>query len=118
MSKKRFTWENFPYDFLKAIAYGKDISYICGYPDDYFVRKYRKSIEDYFLNGSNHLIQVVRRLERLNYGGIHLGENDEMLFALRQKRMTQTLCDVYLSELRMTGKAVYNDEESVFQLPK
>lgn len=140
MSKKRFTWENFPYDFLKAIAYGKEtparlrpgnvyeekdvefliphISYICGYPDDYFVRKYRKSIEDYFLNGSNHLIQVVRRLERLNYGGIHLGENDEMLFALRQKRMTQTLCDVYLSELRMTGKAVYNDEESVFQLPK
>ena len=98
MSKKRFTWENFPYDFLKAIAYGKEtparlrprnvyeekdvefliphISYICGYPDDYFVRKYRKSIEDYFLNGSNHLIQVVRRLERLNYGGIHLGEND------------------------------------------
>ena len=52
MSKKRFTWENFPYDFL---------------------------------NGSNHLIQVVRRLERLNYGGIHLGENDETLFALRQK---------------------------------
>ena len=38
------------------------INRICAYPDEYFVRKYRKAIEDYFLNGTNHLIQVVRRL--------------------------------------------------------
>lgn len=140
MAKKRFSWENFSYDFLKAIAYGKEtpiklrpkrvyeekdvefliphINRICVYPDEYFVRKYRKTIEDYFLNGSNHLIQVIRKLEKINYGGIHLAENEEMLFALRQKRMTQTLSDVYLNELRMTGRTVSNDDESLFQIPK
>lgn len=140
MAKKTFSWGNFSYEFLKAIAYGKEtpiklrpkrlyeekdieflipyISRICLYPDDYFVRKYRKTIEDYFLNGTNHLIQVVRRLERINYGGVHLGENEDMLFALRQKRMTQTLSDVYLNELRVTGRMVFNDDESIFQVPK
>ena len=140
MAKKTFSWENFSYDFLKAIAYGKDtpanlrprrvyeekdvefliphICRICLYPDEYFVRKYRKVIEDYFLNGTNHIVQVVKKLERIHYGGIHLGENEDMLFALRQKKMTQTLCDAYLNELRMTGKTVQNDEESMFQVPK
>ena len=140
MARKTFSWENFSYNFLKAIVYGKetpiklkpkrvyeekDIEFrlphmnrICTYPDEYFVRKYRKVIEDYFLNGTNHLVQVVRRLEKINYGGLHLGENDEMLFALRQKRMTQTLSDVYLNELRATGRTVYNDDESIFQIPK
>lgn len=140
MAKKRFTWGNFSYDFLKAIAYGKEtsaklkpkrvyeekdvefliphINNICSYPDDYFVRKYRKVIEDYFLSNTNHIVQVVSKLEKIHYGGLKLGENEEMLFALRQKRMTQTLCDAYLNELRVTGKTVYNDDESIFQIPK
>lgn len=140
MAKKTFTWENFSYDFLKALAYGKEtqtwlrpkrvfdekdveflipyINRICKYPDDYFVRRYRRTIEDYFLNGTNHIVRVVQQLEKLHYGGMQLGENDEMLFSLRQKNMTQTLCDVYLNELRMTGKTVYDDDESVFQVPK
>ena len=140
MAKKTFSWENFSYEFIKGIVYGKEtpirlqpkniyeekdydflipyVNRICKYPDDYFVRKYRKVIEDYFLNGTNHLVQVIRKLEQLHYGGLHLGENDDMLFALRQKRMTQTLCDAYLSEIRTTGKTVYDDEESMFQVPK
>lgn len=140
MAKKIFSWENFSYEFVRGIVYGKEtpirlqpkslyeekdfeflipyINRICHYPDEYFVRKYRKVIEDYFLNGSNHLVQVVRKLERLNYGGIQLGENEDMLFALRQKRLTQTLCDAYLSEIRLTGKTVYDDEESMFRVPK
>ena len=140
MARRTFLWDNFSFDFLKSIAYAKetpiklrpkhkyeekdiefliqDVAYICQYPDDSFVRKYRKSIEDYFLNGTNHLVQVIRRLEKMNYGGLHLGENEEMLFALRQKRMTQTLCDAYLNELRTTGKTVVNDDESMFRNPK
>ncbi|MDE7207112.1 MAG: DEAD/DEAH box helicase family protein [Lachnospiraceae bacterium] len=140
MAKKIFSWENFTYDFIRGIAYSKEtpvrlqpktlyeegdyeflipyVNRICSNPDEYFVRKYRNVIEDYFLNGTNHLVQVVRRLERLNYGGIRLGENEDMLFALRQKKMTQTLCDAYLSEIQMTGKTVYDDEESMFRVPK
>lgn len=140
MAKKTFTWENFSYEFLKSIAYGKETSvklrpdrvyeekdiefliphveHICKVPDDSFVRKYRRSIEDYFLNGTNHIVQVVSKLEKIHYGGIHLGVNDDMLFALRQKKMTQTLCDAYLNELRATGRTTYNDDESMFQIPK
>lgn len=140
MPKKIFSWEHFDYAFIKGIVYSKEtplrlqpktlyeesdcdflIPYanrICSNPDDYFVRKYRKVIEDYFLNSTNHLVQVVKRLQRLNYGGICLGENEDMLFALRQKKMTQTLCDAYLAEIRITGKTVYNDEESMFRVPK
>lgn len=140
MAKKSFSWENFSYEFLKAIAYGKEtpiklrpkrvyeekdieflipyINRICVYPDEYFVRKYRKTIEDYFLNGSNYLIQVIHKLEKMNYGGIHFSGNEEMLFALRQKRMTQTLSDVYLNTLRMAGRTIYNDDDSMFQIPK
>lgn len=140
MAKRDFFWNNFSYAFIRGIVYGKEtpvklqprIEYkendyeflipymnrICPYPDEAFVRKYRKVIEDYFLNGSNHLIQVVKKLERINYGGITLGQNDDMLFQLRQKRMTQTLCDAYLSEIRLTGKTVYDDGESLFRVPK
>lgn len=140
MAKRTFEWGNFSYDFIKALVYGNVtplrkkpmivykenefdyllpyVNRICGKPNETFVRKYRKIIEDYFLDGTNHLVQVVRKLERLNYGGIKLGENDEMLFALRQKRMTQTICDAYLSELRATGITVYDDDESMFQVPK
>ena len=83
MAKKVFTWENFPYEFLRSIAYGKQtpqrlrpkiefgesdfdfliphINRICACPDETFVRRYRTSIEDYFLNGTNYLVDVVKR---------------------------------------------------------
>ncbi len=138
MAKKKFLWNNFSYEFIHSIVYGNEtpvalqpkiqykeneceflipyINRICSYPDEAFIRKYRKVIEDYFLDGTNHLVQVVKRLERLNYGGIN-SEHENMLFQLRQKKMTQTLCDVYLSEIRLAGKEVY-DEESMFRFPK
>ena len=140
MGKRVFSWENFSYEFIRGVVYGKEtptslhpkvqyqekdydylipyINRICIYPDEWFVRKYRKEIEDYFLNGTNHLVQVAKKLEKLHYGGINVGENEEMMFALRRKRMTQTLCDVYLSEIRISGKQVYDMEESLFQVPK
>lgn len=137
---KKFSWENFPISFLKAVIYGPktrkslqpameydDVEYlipymdeICPYPDELFVKKYREEIQDYFLNGTNHLIQVVKKLERYNYGGVTLGDadNDDMLFQLRQKRFTETLCDVYLTELRLTGKQLEEDDNSLFRGPK
>lgn len=140
MAKKLFSWENFSYDFIKGVVYGKEtplknqprylyneseydhmipyINRICTYPDEAFVRKYRKTIEDYFLNGTNYLVEVTKKLEKLNYGGIRVGNNDDMLFALRSKHMTQTLCDAYLSVLRTVGKSVVDEDESLFKIPK
>lgn len=140
MAGKTFSWENFAYTFIKAIVYSKEtpvrlqpktmyeekdfdflipyINRICRCPDDGFVRKYRKVIEDYFLDGTNHLIQVVKKLERLNYGGIKPGNNEDMLFALRQKEMTQTLCDAYRNEIHAAGLCIIDNEESMFRVPK
>lgn len=140
MSKKVFTWENFQYEFLKAIAYGSQtplklrpkrvysesefdfliphINRICPYPDERFVRRYRGAFEDYFLNGTNYLIDVVKRCEKLNYGGIKIGSNDDMMFALRNKRMTETLCSIYLAVLISAGRNVADDSESIFKSPR
>lgn len=140
MARKIFQWENFTYEFMNAILYSDAtplklkpnigfkegdeefiipyLNRICSYPDEYFVRKYRKEIEQYFLTESNHLLHIVKRLENMNYGGIISGSNEEMLEMLSQKRMTQTLCDIYLNELKLSGKVVYNDEESLFRVPK
>ncbi len=140
MAKKYFSWENFSYNFIKGVVYGKQtprkiqpisvynesefdhlipyINRICPYPDEAFVRRYRDTIEDYFLNGTNYLIEVTKKLSKLNYGGISIGSNEDMLFALRSKRMTQTLCDAYLFVLRMAGKNVVDDDESLFTFPK
>ena len=137
---KNFTWNNFTVTFLKAIVYGAKtpkrlqpamefdeadylvpyMDAICSYPNEQFVRRYREEIQDYFLSGTNHLIQVVKTLERYNYGGITLGlaENDNLLFQLRQKRFTQTLCDVYLKELRLAGREFVEDEDSIYSVPK
>ena len=140
MARKTFTWENFPYEFIKAIVYGKQtpqrlrpaiaysptdfdrlipyINRICEYPDESFVRRYRKSVEDYFLNGTNYLIDVVKRCQKLNYGGIKIGSNDEMMFTLRNKRLTETLCSIYLAVLISAGKNVVDDSESIFTAPR
>lgn len=140
MAKKVFTWENFPYEFLRSIAYGKQtpqrlrpkiefgesdfdfliphINRICACPDETFVRRYRTSIEDYFLNGTNYLVDVVKRCEKLNYGGIKVGTNDEMMFVLRNKRMTETLCRIYLTVIISAGRSVFDDSESIFNAPR
>ena len=140
MAKKVFSWENFPYEFLNKIAYGSltphrlhptrnfgenDIEFliphinrICPYPDEAFVRRYRGYIEDYFLSGTNYLIDVVKRCEKLNYGGIKVGTNEGMLFALQAMRMTETLCSIYLAVLISAGKSVTDDSESIFTAPR
>lgn len=140
MAKRIFSWENFSYDFIRAIVYGSKtpayykpktlyneseyehlipyINRICVYPDDSFVRKYRTAIEDYFLNGTNYLIEVVRKLQKINFGGIKAGTNEDMLFSLKNKRMSQTLCDAYLSVILSTGKNVVEDDTSLFTVPK
>ena len=138
MAKQTFWWGNFNITFIKAILYGNntpaskrppidypEIDYlmpymddICEYPNEAFVRRYRKDIEDYFLNGTNHLVNVVRRLEKINYGGVKLGTNDEMLFTLRQKRITQTLLDCYVQELRAAGRKIEESSDSLFSLPR
>ena len=65
MAKKAFSWGNFSYDFIKGIVYGREtparlqpktlyeakeydflspyVNRICKYPDEFFVRKYRKN---------------------------------------------------------------------------
>lgn len=138
MRKKNFSWRNFSYEFIRAIVYGKQtnekfrpvVEYkeldfllpymdrICSYPGDAFVRKYRKEIETYFFDGTNHLVRVVRELEKIRYGGLETGTNQEMLSTLSKKRMTQTLCDAYLQEIRMTGCNLPEEELSLFQVPK
>ena len=138
MAKKIFWWGHFEIAFIKAIVYGKNtpvskrptidypemdylmpyIDDICEYPNEAFVRRYRKEIEDYFLNGSNHLVNIVRRLEKMHYGGCKLGTNEEMIFTLRQKRMTQTLLDCYVQELRIAGKKMEEVTDSLFAYPR
>lgn len=135
---KLFSWENFSIDFIKSIVFSektpederapimiddKDflipfIDDICVYPNASFVRKYRREIEDYFLEESNSLISIVRKLEKVNYSDVkYTGDNKEMLDKLRSKRLTQTLLDTYISELKLQG-SYYDEEESIFKMPK
>ena len=135
---KLFSWENFSIDFIKSIVFSektpederapimiddKDflipfIDDICVYPNASFVRKYRREIEDYFLEESNSLISIVRKLEKVNYSDVkYTGDNKEMLDKLRSKRLTQTLLDAYISELKLQG-SYYDEEESIFKMPK
>ena len=140
MARKVFSWEGFSYSFLKAVVYGNKtlkkyqpelffdenerehlipyINRICSYPDNAFVRKYRNEIEDHFLYNTNYLVEVVHKLSKMNYGGIRAASNDEMLISLRNKRMTQTLCDAYLSVLIAAGKNIEIEDESLFTVPK
>lgn len=135
---KSFSWQNFSIEFIKSIVFSektlesmkpsimfedKDfllpfIDDICIYPDANFVRKYRKEIEDYFFDKANSLISVVKKLEKVNYSNVkYIDDNEKMLDNLKLKRLTQTLLDAYLGELRLKG-SYYEDEESIFRLPK
>lgn len=135
---KSFSWEKFSIDFIKSIVFSgktaedkrapimiddKDflipfIDDICTYPNASFVRKYRREIEDYFLDESNSLISIVKKLENVNYSDVKFtGNNKEMLDKLKSKRLTQTILDAYISEIRLQG-SYYDEEESIFKMPK
>lgn len=135
---KNFSWENFPEVFVKSVVYGKETPYslkpkceidefdfllpymdrIYTYPDSRFVRLYRNEIEQYFLKNTNRLVSVAKQLKKINYGGIEVTDDEDILLRLQQKRMTQTLCDVYLKELRDMGRKIESGEGSLFENPK
>jgi hypothetical protein len=137
---KNFSWNDFPFPFLKAVltspstpemlkapsmAFGdKDflIPYmdgICAYPNAYFVKRYRREIEDYFLSDSSSLDRICKRLEQLNFSGIHFtSDREEMLLRLRQKRLSPTLSECYVHELIAYGRKAQDTELSLFTEPK
>ena len=120
--KSRMNWTNFPIKFLKAVLYGHntpenlkpeidydDKNQLAPYMDsvftnpEYFVKKYRNEIEDYFFSEENHLKSVVVRLQNMNYSGIHEDTPEKMLFNLKQKVMTQSLINAYKQEIIVVG---------------
>lgn len=132
---KKFTWSEFPTKFLKAVVYSDktpkalrpQVEYddntlltvymdeICLYPYDGFVKKYKAEIDNYFFADSNRLVSVCKRFEKLNYGGIKVTNNEDMLMKIRQKRCTSTLCQCYVRELLLYGKKNDGDDESLFK---
>ena len=123
MAKKinRMNWKNFPLQFIKAVIYNdktqrqpdydmNDIDFLAPHMDEVFnmsnycIKTYRSEIEDYFLNGSKHLESVVSQLEKLNYGDLHVGKAEDMMFKLKKKSTTQTIIDIYRAELLATGR--------------
>lgn len=123
MKGKYFNWSRFPLRFLKAVLSSEatpiyarpdkfldDADFLCPYMDDvsewpnsHFVRRYRREIEDYFLPEENHLIDIARRLEKKNYGGITAGEPEDILMALRQQKLSNTIIDAYRTEILKVG---------------
>ena len=125
MAKKinRMNWSNFPLQFLKAVIYSdktdkanqpdvplNDSDMLAPYMDevfnasDYFIKTYRSEIEDYFLQGTSHLTSVISQLEKLNYNDIHIGKPEDMMFSLKQKKISQTIIDIYRKEILTTGR--------------
>lgn len=142
-NKNFFSWSNFSLTFLKAVIYSPDtqqnlkpemnyndkdllipyIDEICAYPDDNFVRQYRREIEEYFLPEGKHLKSVIQRLENMNYGDIFLlmdSNKDDlknMLLVLKQKKLSQTIINVYLKELISEGLSAGEITETNFPKP-
>lgn len=136
--KNTFTWGNFSIEFLKSIVYSPKtlkrlkpeyeindqdliapyMDEICSFPNEKFVRKYRKEIEDNFLANSNSLIRICSKLESINYHGIVVGDNDKMLQSLKNLLFTSTVLNCYIDELRQYGKMIKGDVDSIFASPK
>lgn len=135
-----FDWTNFSLNFLKAIVYSnstppsfkpgmvindKDllapyIRDIAQYPDAHFVKNYRREIEEYFLTEGNHLKSVVKQLENLNYGEFQSVDDEDFetaLLNLKQKKLSETLINVYLNELAATGLQIDEIIETKFPKP-
>ncbi len=133
-----FSWGIFSIRFLKSIIYNENTAKklqpgydtddpnslapymedVCQYPNEKFVRKYRSEIEDYFLANSNQLVHLCKRLENMNYHDIKISSNEEMLFEIKKLRLTSTIVDCYIRELRMFGCKQIEDETSLFSVPK
>lgn len=135
-----FDWTNFPLNFLKAVVYSnstpqnskpetvyndKDflapyLENICVYPDAYFVKKYRREIEEYFLPEGKHLKSVVKQLENMNYGEFQNVDDEDFetaLLNLKQKKLSETLINVYLNELAAVGLQIDEIIETKFPKP-
>jgi len=135
---KNFSWEHFSIGFLKNVLYAsqtpqkyrpkftvdsKDallpyMNYLCDFPNDQFVRKYRREIESCFADDGNHLLNIAKRLSAVNYGGLSTDDPDELISQLCAKRMTESLCQAYLRELRLAGKHIEAEVESFFSVPR
>ena len=109
MKRTEFSWTAFPEAFIKAVIQnpkskkkgatyyenddiymmGPEMDKICISPNNQFVKDYRREIEDYFLAGSNSLLRICKSFEKRNYGGIRVGSNEEMLRALKEKKLTE-----------------------------
>lgn len=138
MKEKYFNWSRFPVRFLKAVlsseatpisarpnSYYDDADFLCPYMDDvaewpntHFVYKYRREIEDYFLPEGNHLVDIARRLEKKNYGGIKVGEPEDILMDLRRQKLTNTIIDAYRTELLKVGMDADDDWEPATDFTK
>lgn len=137
--KNNFTWEMFDLRFIKSIVYSEKtrqdlrpkremndvilllpfIDRIVPYPDEKFVRHYRNELIEYFFARSTHLVNITKILEQKNYRGVKIGSMEEMLFNLRQLRLTSTVLTVIISELNKQGKSIPIDEDvSIFTYPK
>lgn len=135
----RFSWMEFPEAFVRAVLtseatpqslrppanYGDKaflmpwMDDICAYPDDRFVRRYRREIEDQFLAGTNGILNICKKLKKINARNIILSDDlDAMLSQLKGKRLTATLSDCYLAELRSYGRLTVSKDDSLFTAPK
>lgn len=129
MSKKFFRWQDFSVKFLNAVLqssktpakYHPPVEYdeaafvapylgnLCKFPDEHFVSKYRKEIEEYFLSEPEHLENVAKTLEHQNYAGIR-SKDEDALCKLKQCKLSQAVIMAYLDEMIRTGS------EGEFQL--
>ncbi|SCP98377.1 DEAD/DEAH box helicase [Anaerobium acetethylicum] len=139
--KQLFTWSKFNITFLQSIVYSdktaeklkpkrliSDSDFItpymegiCQIPDQKFVEKYRKEIEENFLAKSMNLVTICKELERNNYRGVKVrsGIPEDLLDALRKLNMTESVCRLYIRELRKAGReADVSEFESYFASPK
>lgn len=136
---RRFTWSNFSKDFITAILksdkskkylkndvdFDEDVEMlctemdkICTYPDNQFVKDYRREIEDYFLSGSNNLRRICESFEKRNYGGVKAGTAEEMLSELKEKRMVASIKEAYLRELRAYGRRQIPEDDFSYAMEK
>ncbi len=137
--RNKFDWGNFNTDFLKSILYSERtkstyrpspmtddkerlvryITSLCPKPDEHFVRRYRKEITEHFFAGSGRLYHLFEKLEKRHYSTAKTGSMDSMLEQLEHMRLTSTLLNLILAELRQAGKNKDSEAEmSIFTTPK
>lgn len=124
--KTMFDWTKLSKKFIKAVVYSeftpeydkpetdlddKDllapyISEIAAWPNPFFIKKYRREIEDYFREDQDgaHLKNIAAQLARKNYGGFKKDmEPDDIMLLLRRKNLTEAVVDAYKVELLKEG---------------